>query len=293
MTYALLGQDLHEVADASKKWFASQYGATGFVCEQEVMPDLPLKPTWQARMKTGYTLCLNVQPTPFSPTLHEFVNKCAARGLPIKLWVAVGSPQTKDTFGSDLKQARNLGIGVLQIIPGVDPHEFHRAVPLSLFALGKTAPAKVPAARREAIKNAEDTFLDGAPDQGCQAICQELELLTRQFAQLTYASGWWRTPANSKALRARFFTTDSWSTMLETMEARLDVKKVAGKSPQFTKQAVVRARSFTDWRNSVSHKPKTVSELRTRDARLRTMFEATRDLLIDWYVIAKPLGLLA
>jgi hypothetical protein len=57
-------------------------------------------------------------------------------------------------------------------------------------------------------------------------------------------------------------------------------------------QHVVQVRAFTDWRNAVSHAPKSLDALKRRDAKLRTMFEATRDLLLDWWGLCKPLGLL-
>ncbi len=293
MSYSFLGEDLHEVADSAKEWFQTHYAATHFLCEQEVDKALPLKPTWQARMKTGYTLCLNVQPTPFSPTLHEFVTKCASKGLPIKLWVAVGSAASKESFGAELKQAHGIGIGVLQALPGEEPHEYHRPVPLSLFGLSRSDPKGVPAKRRETIKSAEDTFLGGSPDQGCQAICQELESITRVVAQHTYDKGWWRTPKGSAALKARFFTTDSWANLLREFETRVEVGKVRAKADAFDIHEVVRARAFTDWRNQVSHKPKSLEELKKRDKKLRTMFEATRDLLLDWYTIARPFGVIS
>lgn len=291
MSYNLLGHDLHETADKARKWFTTQYGAKKFKCEETVF-DLPLRPTWQALLQGGYYLCVNVQPTPFSPTLYEFVTQCARKGVPIKFWVAIGASTVKDSFGSDLKQARNTGVGVIQIADSGDPHEFHRAMPLSLFGLTRTNPQDVPRPRREVFKNAEDTFLDGAPGQGCQAICQELEHVSRQFAEITYKNGLWKNPKGAGALSSRFFSKDPWASMLEEMERRANATAIIAKSPRFDKQLIVRTRAFTGWRNDVSHKPRTLPQLKKRDAKLRTMFEATRDLLIDWYWAAKPFGLL-
>ena len=149
MTYTLLGQDLHETADLAQRFFSKTYGATRFRREEPVGSDLPLRPTWQAAMKTGYLLCINVQPSPFSPTLYEFVNKCAQRGLPVKLWVAIAPRSTSPTFSAELKQAHDTGVGVVQIADDGAGHEFHRAVPLSLFALKKTDLNSVPKSRRE------------------------------------------------------------------------------------------------------------------------------------------------
>ncbi|BBO30728.1 hypothetical protein [Lacipirellula parvula] len=292
MTYVLLGQDLHETADGAKKYFSQNYGATQFKCEQSVRENLPLKPTWQAKLKHGYTLCVNVQPSPFSHTLHEFVNSCAANGLAIKLWVAVSHGGAKDSFSAELRKAHENGIGVLQFGPDGTAHEHNRAVPLSLFALRKTVLKDVPTVCRELVKDAEATFLDGAPDKGCQAICQELERVTRAFAETTYNLGMWTAPKSSKTYSSKFFQTDPWAAMLEAMESRIDVTAVRGKCTGFSKQLIVQSRGYTDWRNKVSHAPKTLQQVQARDARLRTMYEATRDLLLEWYPVAKPFKVL-
>jgi len=292
VTFSLLGQDLHETAEHAKKFFADTYGATGFQCEQPVNPDLRLRPTWQARKKNGYVLCINVQPGPFTETLYEFVIKAAQLGLPIKLWVAIAAGAVKESFSADLRRAREMGVGVVEMRADGSGHEYHRAVPLSLFALARTKLAAVPRVRREEVKNAEAIFLDGAPDQGCQAICQELESITRRFGEYTYDKGWWNMPGSAPKLQPRFFRTDSWAKLLEEMERRIDYTILKTKVPAFTKQHIVRARAFTDWRNVVSHKPRTLRQLQARDNKLRSILEVRRDLLVDWCVVARPLKLL-
>lgn len=291
MTYALLGHTLHETADRAKKYFVKSYGATSFACESEVEKDLPLRPTWQADLKAGYRLCVEVRETPFSPTLYQFVTVCANRNIPVRLWVAVPAGAAPSSFGKELREARELGVGVVEIAEDGTAHEFHRPVPLSLFGLRKTDLNKVPKQHRESIKKAEDTFLDGAPEQGCQAVCQELESLTRKFAEYTYDQiDWWKNKATLK-IPKRFFTTESWAKMLAKLDQEIDEAKVRGKAKEFKVPLIAGARQYTDWRNSVSHKPKTLKDIQARDAKLRTMFEASRDLVIDWYKVALALKL--
>lgn len=292
MTYGLLGQDLHETAERAKRWFTTHYGASRFRCEESVMDDLPLLPTWQGDLQAGYTLCINVQPTAFSPSLFEFVTRSAQSGLPIKFWVAIPDTTPKD-LATDLKKARSVGIGVVQMLESGQAHEYHRAVPLSLFGLKRADLATVAKARREVIKNAEDIFLDGAPDQGCQAVCQELESITRKFAERSYTDGLWKMPAGATPRPSRFFQKKSWSNMLEEMERSVDTAAMIKKCPLYNKQMVVRTRAYTQWRNDVSHKPKSLKQLKARDAKLRGMFEVTRDLLVEWYALAQPLRLLS
>jgi hypothetical protein len=290
MSYQYLGQDLHETADKVKKYFQENYGAKSFRCEEEVVKDLGLRPTWHAQQRDGYMIALNVQSFPFSNTLHEFVNRCAKDAIPLKLWVVVPRRPANQTFNEDLRKARQMGIGVIDFPDNGDPHIFHRPVPISLFALGKIDPKTCPARYRPSVKAAEDTFLDGDPGQGCQTICQELEDLTRKAASELHQRGCFQGgwhPANGQA----FFETGNWGPLLQAFEARIDPTSARALCPLFDTDLIVRARGYTNWRNSVSHKPKTLKELKKRDSQLRTMFEATRNLLVDWANATKPLKL--
>lgn len=292
MTYQILGQNLHALADQAKEYFRNDHGASKFKCEAEVQADLPLKPTWQATLPGGYLLCIEVRESPFSPTLYQFVGKCANAGLPVRLWVVIPKAAAIPSFASELKEAREFGVGVLQIAEdGTAPYVFARPVASSLFGLKGTDLSKVPTKYRDEVKNAESTFREGSPDQGCQAICQALEQLTRKFAEHTYSKGLWRHPHGATAHTQKFFHNSAWAGVLEELEERLEIQKVKPKSPDFSKQAIVKARSHTDWRNAVSHKPRNFKELKVRDAKLRTMYEATRDTLVEWYRLTKPFKL--
>ena len=292
MTYTFLGQALHDTADRAKRWFANTYGATGFICEKPSPDNLPLAPTWKAKLRTGYGLYINVQSTPFIPTLSDVVSIGVHRSLPIKLWVVVNYEAPKLTFAEDLRRAADLGIGVVQFDEYGHAREWHRAVPLSLYTLRKTDLARVPKRRKEELKNAEATFLSGSPPEGCRMICEELEDVTRAFAEYTYKNGFWTMPASAKPPSDYFFRTGKWAVMLESLDALIDMKAIRKKCPSFAKPIVAAARSYTDWRNSLSHKPKNAKELKDRDSRLRTMFEATRDILLDWFDVVQPLKLI-
>lgn len=290
MPYQFLGLDLHDTADKAKQYFKDNYGAKTFRCEEAIEDGLALRPTWQAKQRDGYDLIVNVQSQPFSQTLHEFVNKCVQASRPVNLWVAVLRRTADTTFNYELRTARQMGAGVIDFPPDGDPHVFHLPVAFSLFALNRCDIKSVPTAYRQAVRSAEETFLNGAPGQGCQSICQELEDLTRRAAGALHSRGCFQgnwNPGNGAA----FFEMGDWGPVLQACENRIDVNSTRALCPQFSIDLVVRARGYRDWRNSVSHKPKTLRELMKRDARLRTMFEATRNLLIDWASATKPLRL--
>jgi hypothetical protein len=196
-----------------------------------------------------------------------------------------------DAFNKELREAKAVGVGVVQLADNDSAHEFHRPAPLSLFGLRRTDIHAVPKRHRESIKKAEDAFLDGAPDQGCQLICQELESVTRAFAEHSYGKpDWWKNK-DSLNLKPRFFTKDSWANMLEKLDVEIVQAKVGAKCSTFKKALIAGARQYTDSRNAVSHKPKTLRQLQARDAKLRTLYEATRDLVIEWYEVARALKL--
>jgi hypothetical protein len=273
MPYQYLGQDLHDTADKAQRYFKDNYGAKSFQCEQPVADELALRPTWQAKQSDGYELFVNVQPQPFSPTLHEFVNKCVTESRPVTLWVALPRRATNSTFSQELRTAHQMGVGVLDFPDSGDPHIFHLPVALSLFALSRSDAKTIPLRFRQAIKVAEETFLGGAPGPGCQSICQELENLTRKGAAAFHQRGCYQgnwSPNNAQS----FFDTGDWGTMLKAFENRIDLSSVRRSCPNFDVDLVVKARGIRDWRNSVSHKPKNLKALKERDSRLRTMFEA-------------------
>lgn len=291
MSYSLLAEPLRPTADAAKDYFKNTYGAKNFACEQAIADDLPLKPTWRASTADGYDLIIEVRELPMAPAIHEFVNKCAVRGIPFKLWVVVRAGSGPD-FMRGLKEAKEIGVGVVSIPEdGGAPHVFQRPVPLSLFALRKTDLKLVANKNRQIFKDAEDAFVEGRPEDGCRQICEELEAVTRRFAKHCYDQVWWKPDPAGKQLKEKFFTTDSWANMLEQLDGRIVEAKVKNKCPKFKRAMVAGVRQHTDWRNSLSHKVKTAKERESRDQRLRTMFEATRDLLVEWFEMARPLKL--
>jgi hypothetical protein len=79
--------------------------------------------------------------------------------------------------------------------------------------------------------------------------------------------------------------------MLAELDGRIIETKVKKKCGMFRRLLVAGARNHTEWRNSISHKVKSVREREERDKKLRTMFEATSDLLVEWLKTVQPLKL--
>jgi hypothetical protein len=285
--YQYLGNDLHDLANVAKEYFAKTYGAKKFICEMPLESGLELRPTWQAQMQGHYLLCVEVCVVLQARKFSDLVTKCVTGGHPIRLWVVV--PNSSSVLQRELKEAADKGIGLAQADEaGTSLFEFSKPVALSLFGLRPPDYTRIPTGRREIIKRAEDAFRDGSPERGCQELGQELELLTRKFAEHSHAQGWWKTVPQPVPK----FAKANWVPLLDTLNDCINQGAVQAKCAIFKKAHVGGASSRALFRNQVSHAPKNTKELKRRDERLRTEFEATLDLLLDWYEIMKMLKLL-
>jgi hypothetical protein len=232
-----------------------------------------------------------VSPRAFSNTLDTFVVECSTRGFPAKLYVVVPEAKGDPDFASNLKKAKSRGVGVIEVPEAGSPYVFSDAVPLSLFGLRRPDITKFPAKKREAVKVAEATFLNGNPVQGCQALYAEIEAVTRAFAERSKAEGWWRSPHSGEAGPSVDLKIGPWAIVLDELARFLDLKNCKKICPKMTPAMLAGARSLTDPRNLTSHKPQSVAAITDRDAKLRTWFEGAADLLRNWFEAVSPLKL--
>jgi hypothetical protein len=216
----------------------------------------------------------------------DFVTKCATRGYPVLLWIVLPKNVGPSSLGKELKDARELGVGVARVIEDDTILEVHQPLALSLIALrclsGRGALTKV---QWVAVTDAERKFLAGNPDGACQDVGQQLEDVTRKFAAHSFALNWWNPNANPPNFDG------NWGPLLERLEQDILPRQVQARCPDFKKQHVTTVRHLAGLRNAVSHPPKNAKERRERDEKLRTMFESMRDALVDWYAFARVLKL--
>lgn len=290
MSFQLLASYLHPTAAAAQKYFTAEYGAKRFRHEDEVDKGLPLKPTLCACLSDGCILCVEVSERAYSLSLDTFVTECNTRSFPAKLYIVVPNTKGDPDFGPNLRKAKDRGVGVVEIS---DNGAFvcADAVSLSLFGVRRNLMKDFPKNKREFVKQAEQTFLNGNPVKGSQAIYEELEALTRAFGKYSKAQGWWRSAYQGEAGPSTNMDTGPWAILLKELGTFLDVGVCRKKCPLIGDSLIARARAATDQRNLTSHKPKNLKQVIERDKKLRTCFENASDLLKDWYQATKPLRL--
>lgn len=290
MSFKLLAPYLHPTALAAKKYFSEQHGAKSFCFETQIDKDLPLAPTLSARLSNGCILCIEVSEKAYSNSLDTFVVECSTRSFPVKLYVVLPSAKGDADFVSNLRKAKDRGVGVVEL-SDENTFEAAEAVSLSLFGMHKNKLKEFPKTKREAVRQAQQTFLNGNPVKGCQSLYEELESLTRLFADRSKKEGWWRAPHSGEAKPTTNIKTGSWAKVLKDLAVFLDLDACKKRCPLICDALIASARGVTDPRNHTSHKPNTLKAMILRDQKLRTWFESTSDLLKNWYEATKPLKL--
>jgi hypothetical protein len=290
MSFQLLAPDLHATAHAAQKYFAAEHGAKGFHHETIVGKNLSLRPTLSAHLSDGCILCVEVSEKAYSNSLDTFVVECSTCSLPVKLYVVLPSSKGDAEFGPNLRKAKARGVGVIEI-GDTGASACAEAVSLSLFGVRRIVMSEFPKGRRESVRQAEQTFLNGNPVKGCQSLYEELEAVTRAFAKYSKAQGWWRAPYQGEVHPSANIETGSWATVLRELGTFLDLSSCQRKCPLMKDALIASVRAVTDPRNLTSHKPNKLRAIIERDRKLRTWFETSSDLLKVWYEATKPLKL--
>ncbi len=116
MTFQLLAPDLHATALSARKYFQAKHGAKGFRYEEVISRDLPLKLTLSAKLSDGYMLGVEVSERAYSNSLDTFVVECNAHSFPLKLYVVIPSMKGDPDFTTNLRKAKDRGIGIIELI---------------------------------------------------------------------------------------------------------------------------------------------------------------------------------
>jgi hypothetical protein len=289
MSFKLLSAHLHTTALEAKKYFTREHGAKSFQHEATINKDLPLTPTLSAHLGDGCILCVEVSEKAYSNSLDTFVVECSTRGFPVKLYVVLPSAKSDQEFAANLRKAKDRGVGVIEL-SDTGVWAATEAVSLSLFGLRKNQLKEFPKGKREAVRQAEQTFLNGNPVKGCQSLYEELEAVTRAFAARSKSEGWWRSPHPGEANPSANIEKGPWAKVLKELATFLDLKTCQKRCPFICDELIASARGVTP-RNLTSHKPSNLNKIIQRDRRLRTWFESTSDLLKTWYEATQPLKL--
>jgi len=239
MTYRALPAHLHSMADHVRAYLARERGVVGIAVEQEVHPDLSLRPTLHGRTRDHHLACVEVTDAGYTDALDAFVLDCQRLGLPTKLLIAVPAGNPTD-IRPLLRRARLRGVGVLEVQAGGRCTPLSNALSLSLTGVRRSDNKRFPVRYLPALSDAEDTFLNGDPVKGCSRLYDEIEALTRRLAGrattrgLFVAAAAGTTPPNSNK--------GPWKQVLEYLRENLDYQKIPGltdqrSSPEFCVKA--------------------------------------------------------
>ncbi len=279
MTYRVLPTPLHPVADHVRSFLQGR-GVSMIVIEAEVHPDLKLRPTLQGRTQDHHIVCAEVTDAGYTDALDAFVLDSQRLGLPIKFSIAVPTGSPPDV-ASLLRRAKSRGVGVVEVGPNGGCHVFDNALSLSLTALRRLELNRFPQRYRQALLDAEDTFLNGDPVKGCSRIFDEIEEFTRRLGVKALKKG--LLNASAKAVAKPNFAKDPWKGLLEYLKKHLNYGAFAALSDQLISRII----GLTPYRNQTGHKVSRRQDLIRRDRQLRTRFEDAVDALEDLVIATK------
>jgi hypothetical protein len=108
---------LHGTADAAIYWFVLKWGIkkSAIVVEDQFHSDIPLRPTFYAKLDDGHILCIEVAEKIYDNTLDAVCLECRNKGLPVKLFVAVPKGMSDIDYAKRLKDAKRAGVGILEV----------------------------------------------------------------------------------------------------------------------------------------------------------------------------------
>jgi hypothetical protein len=278
MTYSFLAPHLQAYAEATRKYFRTEKGISGFRIEQPIEKHDEYCPTLSAITKDFHNLCVEVSESAYTHALDAAVLDYRNRLIPVKLYVAIPRDGTAANL-QQVKQAKKNGVGVLEVD---ESGGSIIAEPLSQSLAGLRQPRykSFPARYRSTLSDGVSTFLNGNPNKACSMIYDEMEALSRRIAKKTHSNGHLNVPSLN-------LDTGSWARVTKGLMNHLNYSACG--CPQLKEVLFARVLGITSHRNESGHKIKRRADLIKRDKQLRTRFETAADLLLDLVDASKPL----
>jgi hypothetical protein len=276
MTYKILPENLRDAAQKVLEYLRNDRGITGFKAEQAIDIQLEYRPTIQGVSPERYIVAVEVQDRPDMTVLDSAVLDCAARSLPVKLFIAFPEP-TSPFATREIEKVHQRGVGLIEV-RATGPVVLREALPMSLFGY-RLDRDLFPRKMRGTLLDAESALRSNNPPLGCSVLHQEVEDLSRKIVKKTKAKKMWRKLKAGEKPSKLDLDTGAWEKVLELFGRRYEVNKK--KVPDLTANLIHRVEATTLFRNQSAHKPKTTQERKDRDRETRTRFESAADLLRD------------
>lgn len=286
MTYKSLSESLRPTADAARDFFKRDWGVHSFRVEEPIDANISYCPTLSATTRDQYVLCIEVSGSAYHSGLDQLVIDCRNYGMPAKVFVAIPKESGDPQYRQNVRRATACGVGLVEI-SGTKGRIIHNALSLSLTGCRPIDKTQYPAKYRGALSDAEHTFREGDPAKACAAIYDEIEALCRRVAKRTLKKGCWTKSVSSGAVIKMNLDKAAWQNVVQAIAKHCDARKCG--CPKLDDTLCARVLGIVPYRNEVGHKPKSVTELLKRDAKLRTRFESGADILFELISAAAPL----
>lgn len=285
-SYNILSPELHSIADTARMYFRDQYGVTHFKIEEGIDREINFRPTLTGKMKNHHILAVDVTNANYTDALDSFILDCMKKCLPIKLYIAMPKDERPSDINKILKKAIGRGIGILDVDENVCV-ELCSPIPLSLAGVRKIELKRFSLKYRQALKDGEQTFLNGDPVKGCSKVYDEIEDLSRKFVKKLISKGYWEVPSDNPL----DLENGPWKRIMNTLNESINYKVLARGCPGLSdpKNIIENIIAIISQRNETAHKPKTKYILIRRDRRLRTKFEQAVDIFEELVNASKKL----
>lgn len=281
MSYRILPPHLHATADAAVQYFRKNHGVTHVAVEAEIDRDIRYRPTLTGQMRDAHLLAVEVTDGRYTDALDAFVLDCERLALPVKLVVAIPRGTTPPEFNDMLRKARRSGVGILEVDSN-GGNTFCSPLSLSLSGVRRIQMTRFPAKYRQALAEAEETFLNGDPAKGCGRVYDELEGLSRSVAKRVARRGLWKALKPGESRPKVNLEVGPWSDVLELLRDHLAFGSVPAGKPRLSPSLIAKVIGITPHRNDSGHKPRKRAQLIKRDRELRTRFEHAVDTLEEF-----------
>lgn len=283
MTFTCLSEPLRPTAEAAIKHFSTQLGIpkSKFRIEQPIHVSVCLRPTAYVITRDFHYFCIEVAEKPYLKLFDAFIADCTQLSLPVKLMVVMPCGcRPCHNYKQLLMEAKAKCVGVVEVSDS-SAKSLNEPISLSLAALRRIQLQDYPSKYRQALSEAQTTFLNVNPVKGCHVIYDEIEALTRRIAEKTYTEGLWRKPETGEKTPKIHFEKDSWARIVKTLMKWLKFSKIKQISPNLNDTLLASVLAATPRRNESGHKLTKPADVKRRDTRLRTHFEHAADLLLD------------
>ncbi|MEM6891549.1 MAG: hypothetical protein AAF636_26025 [Pseudomonadota bacterium] len=273
-------------AQAVGKYLSHELGVTKIKSEQAIDDNIMWVPTISGIQTDHHLVYVDVTDAGLSFAMSRYLATLMQAGLPALIYVAVPD-SASDAKIKTYVEAASLGLGILQVSANNRVKRLRRANSTSLLALRPVNPKEHRAKYRQALADAQETFLNGDPVGGCQRVHQEVEALSRIVCKATFDKGLWSSNQTANVN----WDTGAWKRILTLTTKSLDTTEARKLYPGFNDSVLYTVAGLPDRRNSESHKPKTKGALMKRDRLCRTAFESAVDTFAELQETAKSLKL--